>query len=74
MNHIKEWAMAYIIGSFIIITFVALYFYPASDTIKGRDVSGADGKGEVKLVVLEDGTKCAVLIGYNKGAITCNWK
>ena len=38
------------------------------------DVSGKDGSGEVKYVVLADGTKCAVLIGYQKGAISCNWK
>lgn len=28
----------------------------------------------VELVTLQDGTRCAVLIGANKGAIDCNWK
>lgn len=39
-----------------------------------QDVSSSSGRGEVKIVKLEDGTTCAVLIGYRKGAISCNWK
>ena len=27
----------------------------------------------VKIVVLEDGTRCAVLIGLKKGGISCDW-
>lgn len=34
---------------------------------------GAD-KGDVVLVTLKDGTRCAVLIGLKKGAISCDWK
>ena len=32
------------------------------------------GSGEVHLITLEDGTRCAVLIGFSKGAIDCSWK
>lgn len=37
-------------------------------------VSDGYGEGEVKLVMLQDGTRCAVLIGYSKGGIHCDWK
>ena len=37
-------------------------------------VKNNEGFGSVTLVKLEDGTKCAVLIGYNKGGIHCDWK
>lgn len=43
----------------------------------GKDalpVSDSFGSGDVQLVTLSDGTKCAVLIGMYKGAISCNWK
>lgn len=34
-----------------------------------------DGMGSitVKEVTLSDGTRCAVAVGYRKGAITCDW-
>ena len=38
------------------------------------EVSDGWGAAEIKLVTLSDGTKCATLIGYNKGSIHCNWK
>jgi len=38
------------------------------------DVSDGMGSGDIKMYTLPDGTKCAVLIGYSKGAIDCNWK
>ena len=28
----------------------------------------------VQLITMEDGTRCAVLTGYQKGAISCDWK
>lgn len=37
-------------------------------------VSDGIGTGDVTLVMLRDGTKCAVLIGYSKGAISCDWR
>lgn len=36
-------------------------------------VSDGGGSGGVKLIVLSDGTKCAVIVGYAKGGIDCNW-
>ena len=33
-----------------------------------------NGIGTVQTIQLEDGTRCAVLIGYRKGAISCDWK
>ena len=74
LDHVYEWKNVYVPSVIVLISFVVVAFTLPSDTIKGKDVSGADGRGEVKLVVLDDGTKCAVLIGYAKGAITCNWK
>lgn len=45
-----------------------------SPSLGATDVSGSLGGAEVKIVTLDDGTKCAVLIGYQKGAISCDWK
>ena len=36
-------------------------------------VSDGNGQGDVALVILNDGTKCAVIVGYSKGGIDCNW-
>lgn len=44
------------------------------DGVKSHYVSDGNCSGEVKLIVLQDGTKCAVLIGYYKAALHCNWK
>lgn len=49
-------------------------FIPTKTTIGAVDVSSAQGSAEVKIITLEDNTKCAILVGYNKGAIDCNWK
>ena len=45
--------------------------YNSGDT--QAEVFDGMGAGEVKLIRLTDGTKCAVLIGYQKGAISCDW-
>lgn len=37
-------------------------------------VSDGNGSGDVALVHLKDGTRCAVLIGAYKGSIHCDWK
>lgn len=39
----------------------------------GINVSGADGIASVQEITLKDGTRCAVLVGYQKGAISCDW-
>jgi hypothetical protein len=45
-----------------------------SETSPGAiDVSGSGGFAEVKIVTMQDGTKCAVLSGYKKGGIDCDW-
>jgi hypothetical protein len=46
---------------------------PVSQTSDGV-VSNGSSNGSVSIVNLKDGTKCAVLIGYYKGAISCDWK
>jgi hypothetical protein len=37
-------------------------------------VASVASYGEVREISLSDGTKCAVLLGSNKGAISCDWK
>ena len=37
-------------------------------------VSDGGGSADVKIITLPDGTRCAVLIGYSKAAISCDWK
>jgi major membrane immunogen (membrane-anchored lipoprotein) len=37
-------------------------------------INNRDGAGSITEVRLEDGTRCAVLIGYNKGGISCDWQ
>ena len=38
------------------------------------EVSSYTGGGEVQLITLKNGTRCAVLIGFQKGAISCDWE
>jgi hypothetical protein len=41
----------------------------------GETVYGSDGtSAHVSLVRLEDGTRCAVVVGMYKGGISCDWK
>jgi len=42
----------------------------------GTEIQVSEGLGsaDVKLVKLSDGTKCAILVGYNKSSIACDWK
>jgi hypothetical protein len=44
-----------------------------SPNIAGLDITDGNGSARIAMVRLEDGTKCAVLIGSNKAAISCNW-
>lgn len=43
-------------------------------TKDGNLISNGAGEATVTDHTLSDGTKCAVLIGYYKGAISCGWK
>lgn len=45
-----------------------------SNDPNAKRVSDSGGAADVKLIELEDGTKCAVLIGYQKGALSCDWE
>ena len=36
-------------------------------------VSNGEGSGSITEYKLSDGTRCAVLIGYKKGALDCDW-
>ena len=38
------------------------------------EASGAGGSAVVEMHTLPDGTRCAVLVGYQKGGITCDWE
>lgn len=38
------------------------------------EVQDGGGSGSVKEIVLPTGTRCVVLIGYGKGAITCDFR
>lgn len=37
-------------------------------------VGNGEGSADVKIIKLDDGTRCAVLIGAYKAAISCDWK
>lgn len=37
------------------------------------DISGSGGGAELKIVYLNDGTKCVTIIGYGKAAIDCDF-
>lgn len=38
------------------------------------NVSGVGGSADVIEYYLDDGTRCAILVGAYKGSIDCNWK
>ena len=45
-----------------------------TENIRGDIVVGNSwGSGAVTEILLEDGTRCAVLIGGYKGGISCDW-
>jgi predicted alpha/beta-fold hydrolase len=37
-------------------------------------VSNGDGSAAVKEVTMPSGLRCVVLVGYSKGALTCDWR
>lgn len=63
---------------FILVSVAALVFFLVSTspvyTSSGPIIVENHGVPTVvRMVTLEDGTKCAVLIGYRKGGIDCDW-
>lgn len=67
--------MLFVLGVAILATGCARSDRPA-DVGPGDGIPVTDGMGSltVKEVTLSDGTRCAVAVGYQKGAITCDWK
>ena len=49
---------------------------PPADVLESVLVEGESGAGDVtvQLVEMSDGTTCAVLIGYKKSGIDCNFR
>ena len=43
-------------------------------TVDGNLISNGEGSATVTEHTLKDGTRCVVLIGYYKGAISCDWR
>jgi hypothetical protein len=39
----------------------------------GVTVYDSGGSGSVQEITLTDGTRCAILVGYSKGGIDCDW-
>jgi hypothetical protein len=64
--------LIYALTGFLCIS-IFVYFSHSSEGTQAK-VSNAWGNADVKLITLNDGTKCAVLIGYGIGSINCNWK
>lgn len=46
---------------------------PTPTAAGGVAVTDGNGGATVFLLKLPDGTRCAALIGVNKGALTCDW-
>ena len=47
---------------------------PPVTTPHGVTVPDTQGAASVHLIVLSDGTRCAALVGYYRGSISCDWK
>jgi ferric-dicitrate binding protein FerR (iron transport regulator) len=60
----------------VVLLFIGVVLFTGcqSDSSDSWKKSRMGGLGNVRIITLEDGTKCAVLVGTNKGAISCNWK
>ena len=57
-----------------IIPILISLFILGCEKVDGRKEVSLGRHGDLRLIRLEDGTKCAVVVGYNKAAIDCNWK
>jgi len=64
--------MKYMVLAFCILA-AACTNNTATSVPGGIEVSNGFGSAGVQEITLPDGTKCAVLIGYYKGAISCGW-
>jgi hypothetical protein len=71
----KSWWMA--VSGILIVMFGGVFLLSTSipKPNAGETVYGSDGtSAHVSLVKLEDGTRCAVVVGMYKGGISCDWK
>jgi hypothetical protein len=59
---------------FIFLAFSLSACSPIGAAKHGQEIGDGNGQATVALTYLEDGTRCAVLIGYSKGAISCDWQ
>jgi hypothetical protein len=41
---------------------------------ESTDIRESEADFKLKQITLDDGTPCAVLVGYRKGGISCGWK
>lgn len=51
--------------------------YEQRPTVKGKDSVNVATDGydaTVRMVTTTDGTRCAVMVGYGRGGITCDWE
>lgn len=71
-TQIKENLMPVIkmIGGIILCLFIVAF---ALGLILPSDRAEA-GLSEFRIIYLEDGTRCAVFFGYNRGGLSCDWK
>ena len=67
---IDDWK---VIAAMLLVVLAPLSLIGCVDT---SDIDGGflKGSADVQLITLEDGTRCAVLIGHRRGALDCNWK
>lgn len=70
MSHKTKTALRFGVSALIVLLGVACS--KQGDT--QATISDGNGVGDVVLVHLKDGTRCAALIGTYKGAIHCDWK
>jgi hypothetical protein len=70
----SEFTWPAVIVVLLIAAISGLLYFTTRTTPGAEGVDGSGGGGEVKTVTLKDGTQCAVLIGYQKGSISCGWK
>lgn len=70
--------MKYIIFLVLVFGMLAGCAQSTATKIPGNDgdvlITNGESDATVTEITLKDGTKCAVLIGSRKGAISCGWK
>ena len=71
----SSWVVAIVLVLSFAFGLTALIVGEQQKSKGGETVYGSDGtSAHVSLVKLEDGTRCAVVVGMYKGGISCDWK